>query len=415
MNAIHQQLTILKQESTQLLRLSDEQRNPVLLDLADSLDKYQAEILTANQIDLDKMPATDPKYDRLKLTSERISAIASDVRKVATLSSPLERVLEHKALANGLDLQKIAVPLGVVAVIYEARPNVTIDVFSLCFKSGNAVVLKGGSEAFESNKIFVKLIHASLSKHNLNPNLVYLMPANREAVYDLLNAVGLVDVCIPRGSQSLIEFVRTNAKIPVIETGAGIVHTYFDNSGDVVSAAKIIDNAKTRRVSVCNALDCLLVARQRINDLSQLVAPLAAKQVIIYADSEAYVQLTGLYPAKLLFVADEDSFGCEFLDYKLAIKIVADVDEAIQHIRKYTSGHSEAIIATDALAIEEFINQVDAAVVYVNASTAFTDGGEFGMGAEIGISTQKLHARGPMALPELTSYKWVVRGNGQTR
>ncbi len=415
MNAIHQQLTILKQESTQLIRLSDEQRNLVLLDLADSLDKYQAEILIANQIDLDKMPATDPKYDRLKLTSERIRSIANDVRKVVTLSSPLERVLEHKILANGLDLQKISVPLGVVAVIYEARPNVTIDVFSLCFKSGNAIVLKGGSEAFESNKIFVKLIQASLSKYKLNSNLVYLMPANREAVYDLLNAVGLVDVCIPRGSQSLIEFVRTNAKIPVIETGAGIVHTYFDGSGDVDSAIKIIDNAKTRRVSVCNALDCLLVARQRINDLSHLVAPLATKKVIIYADSESYAQLAGFYPTELLKVADSNSFGCEFLDYKLAIKIVADVDEAIQHIRKYTSGHSEAIIATDAFIIEEFINQVDAAVVYVNASTAFTDGGEFGMGAEIGISTQKLHARGPMALPELTSYKWVVRGNGQTR
>lgn len=415
MNIIHQQLTILKQESTQLLRLSDDQRNLVLLDLADRLEKYQSEILIANQVDLEKMPTTDPKYDRLKLTPERIDAIASDVRKVASLSSPLALVLEHKILANGLDLQKITVPLGVVAVIYEARPNVTIDVFSLCFKSGNAVVLKGGSEAFESNKIFVKLIHESLNKHNLNSNLVYLMPAHREVVYELLNAVGLVDVCIPRGSQSLIEFVRTNAKIPVIETGAGIVHTYFDKSGDATSAIKIIDNAKTRRVSVCNALDCLLVDRQRINDLALLVAPLAEKKVIVYADSEAYAQLSGFYPVELLCVADEDSFGCEFLDYKLAIKVVTDISDAIQHIRKYTSGHSEAIIATDLEVIEEFINQVDAAVVYVNASTAFTDGGEFGMGAEIGISTQKLHARGPMALPELTSYKWIVRGNGQTR
>jgi glutamate-5-semialdehyde dehydrogenase len=290
-----------------------------------------------------------------------------------------------------------------------------MDVFSLCLKSGNAAVLKGGSEAWESNRVLVELIKATLQECGLSDELLYLMPPEREAVHELLNAVGLVDVCIPRGSQGLIEFVRANAKIPVIETGAGIVHSYFDASGDVASAAQIINNAKTRRVSVCNALDSLLLQRSALTKVAQLVAPLAADQVIIYADPESYTALVGNYPAELLEHATEDSFGCEFLDYKLALKTVSDIDEALAHIRRYSSGHSEAIIASDSAVIEKFINQVDAAVVYVNASTAFTDGGEFGMGAEIGISTQKLHARGPMGLAELTSYKWIARGSGQIR
>lgn len=415
MSPIIQQLTQLKTNSRELSRLSDELRQQVLQDLALRLESYEASILAANQLDLAQMSLSDPKYDRLQLSAERIRGMAQDLRQVAGLTSPLGRILEQRDLANGLNLQKVAVPLGVVAVIYEARPNVTIDVFSLCFKAGNAVVLKGGSDAWHSNQTLVELIHASLIAHNLKPDLVYLMPPERAAVYELLNAVGLVDVCIPRGSQELIKFVRENAKIPVIETGAGIVHTYFDVSGDVVSAAKIIQNAKTRRVSVCNALDCLLVHAERLADLAQLVAPLANFQVLIYADAASYAVLAGVYPSELLQLATAESFGCEFLDYKLALKVVANVTEAIKHIQHYSSGHSEAILANDAVTIEEFINQIDVAVVYVNASTAFTDGGEFGMGAEIGISTQKLHARGPMALPELTSYKWIVRGSGQIR
>lgn len=415
MTIITTALQKLKQTAPILLTLNDEQRSNVLLTLATLLEENISAIITRNQLDLQKMANSDPRYDRLQLTQERISALANDLRKVATLDSPLGKKLTEKTLANGLHLVKQSVPLGVVAVIYEARPNVTIDVFSLCFKSGNAVVLKGGSDAWESNQILVQLIQQSLIQHQINPDIVYLMPPEREAVYELLNAVGLVDVCIPRGSQGLIEFVRTNAKIPVIETGAGIVHTYFDNSGNAQIASQIIDNAKTRRVSVCNALDCLLIAKERLADIAQLVSPLAKKNVIIYADNESYHALEQVYPAELLQHSTPESYGCEFLDYKLAIKVVDGVDDAIAHIQKFTSGHSEAIIAEDENAIAKFINLIDAAVVYVNASTAFTDGGEFGMGAEIGISTQKLHARGPMALPELTSYKWIVTGNGQIR
>lgn len=415
MSEITTRLQQLKNDYSSLFNLSDQQRNQVLLDLATRIEQHAPEIIAANALDLAKMSTDDPKYDRLKLNTERIKAIAADVRQVASLTTPLGIILEQRILANGLDLQKIRVPLGVVAVIYEARPNVTIDVFSLCFKSGNAVVLKGGSEAINSNQIFVDLIKQSLLAHRINPDIVYLMPPERAAVYDLLNAVGLVDVCIPRGSQSLIQFVRENAKIPVIETGAGIVHTYFDQSGDIISGAKIINNAKTRRVSVCNALDTLIIHRSRLAELVELVAPLIENKVTIYADANSYSVLEGTYPAELLKTASTEDFGREFLDYKLAIKCVDKLEEAIKHIQQYSSGHSEAIISNDAKNIEQFINQIDAAVVYVNASTAFTDGGEFGMGAEIGISTQKLHARGPMALPELTSYKWIVRGNGQIR
>lgn len=415
MNEIYARLRQLKRDYPALLNLNDTQRNVLLLDLATRIEQHAPEIIAANALDLAKMPPEDPKYDRLKLTTERINAVAADVRKVANLTTPLGIILEQRTLANGLDLQKTRVPLGVVAVIYEARPNVTIDVFSLCFKSGNAVVLKGGSEAMHSNQILVELIKQSLLAQQINPDIVYLMPPERAAVYDLLNAVGLVDVCIPRGSQNLIQFVRENAKIPVIETGAGIVHTYFDYNGDISSGAKIINNAKTRRVSVCNALDTLIIHRSRLAELAELVAPLIENQVIIYADTESYRMLAGTYPAKLLKSACTEDFGREFLDYKLAVKCVDKLEEAIKHIQQYSSGHSEAIISNDPQNIEQFINQIDAAVVYVNASTAFTDGGEFGMGAEIGISTQKLHARGPMALPELTSYKWIVRGNGQIR
>lgn len=415
MSQIIHELKKVKDSSRYLAEINDEQINQVLNTLADLLDNNVEEIIRYNRLDLDKMDKSDPRFDRLLLDEQRINSIAADVRRVSKLDSPLNKKISEKILPNGLQLLKKSVALGVVAVIYEARPNVTIDVFSLCFKSGNAVVLKGGSDAWESNQILTKLIIQSLQSHNISTNIIYLMPPEREFVDELLNAVGFIDVCIPRGSQKLIEYVREHAKIPVIETGAGIVHTYFDITGDVLIADKIVNNAKTRRVSVCNALDCLLIHSGRRNDIPQLVKLLADRQVIIYADDESYAILQGNYPADLLCHAVEESFGCEFLDYKLAVKIVSDIDVAIAHILKFTSGHSEAIISEDIANIEKFINQVDAAVIYINASTAFTDGGEFGMGAEIGISTQKLHARGPMALPELTSYKWIVTGHGQIR
>ncbi|RTK96015.1 MAG: glutamate-5-semialdehyde dehydrogenase [Neisseriaceae bacterium] len=404
-----------KNSTKDLLCLTEENRIQVLNALADKLDSHIQEIINQNELDLAKMDKIDPRYDRLKLNDSRIKAIANDVRKVAKLNSPINNVLEEKTLPNGIKLVKKSVPLGVVAVIYESRPNVTIDVFSLCFKSGNVVVLKGGSDAYHSNLILVKLIKEVLTANNISTEIIYLMPTEREAMLELLSAVGLVDVCIPRGSQNLIQFVRENAKIPVIETGAGIVHTYVDASADVDMAASIINNAKTRRVSVCNALDCLLVHKSQLLNLDKLVAKLQVQNVVIFADELIYSALEHAYPQNLLQLANENSYGCEFLDYKLAIKVVGDIDEAISHISKYTSGHSEAIISNDEAAISKFINLADAAVVYINASTAFTDGGEFGMGAEIGISTQKLHARGPMALPELTSYKWIAYGNGQIR
>lgn len=415
MNNIADNFRKVREIGYQTQDLTADLRNKVLLDLANLLEDKTDEIIKANQFDLDKMAKNDPKYDRLLLNQERIRGIASDLRKVSSLSSPVGQVLEELSRPNGLYLKKVRVPLGVVAVIYEARPNVTIDVFALAFKTANAVVLKGGSEAQHSNQILVDLIHQSLIENNINPELVYLMPPEREAVHDLLNAVGLIDVCIPRGSQGLIDFVRKNAKIPVIETGAGIVHAYFDKSGDVAKGSKIIHNAKTRRVSVCNALDTLLIHRERLTDLPMLVSSLTEKNVEIYADNESYAVLDSKYPSLLLKHATPESYGTEFLDYKLSIKSVADLDDAIKHIMNHTSGHSEAIIAEDQAIIDKFLRIVDAAAVYVNASTAFTDGGEFGMGAEIGISTQKLHARGPMALPELTSYKWLIYGNGQIR
>jgi glutamate-5-semialdehyde dehydrogenase len=398
-----------------LHRLDKQKVNAVLNDLALELVQHTDEILAANQLDLDRMPPEDPKYDRLKLTGERLAGIAQEIQNVIALKSPLGEVISADTLPNGLQLSKIRVPLGVVGVIYEARPNVTVDVFSLCFKTGNVAVLKGGSDAEFSNQALIKIIHQVLTAHEIDVNVAVLLPSEREATAALLNAVGLVDVLIPRGSQSLISYVRANSKVPVIETGAGIVHTYFDISGDQEKARNIVFNSKTRRVSVCNTLDCLLVHTGRLNDLFTIIEPLAEKSVIIYADEAAYAAVDGLYPAALLFPAKPEDFGTEFLDYKMAIKTVNDLDAALAHIAENSSKHSEAIIAEDEETQVHFLNAVDAAAVYANASTAFTDGGQFGLGAEIGISTQKLHARGPMGLVELTSYKWVIRGNGQIR
>lgn len=404
-----------QQASRTLASLSKDKIDAVLIDLSEDLVSNADEILLANGKDLAKMPIDDPKYDRLKLTVERIKNIALDVQNVAKLINPLGDVLTDKTLDNKLQIKKIRVPLGVIGVIYEARPNVTVDVFSLCFKTGNVAVLKGGSDAEFSNLAITKIIHQTLSNHKINTDVLTLLPADRMVTEALLNATGFVDVLIPRGSQSLINYVRENSKIPVIETGAGIVHTYFDESGDLQKGKAIILNAKTRRVSVCNALDCVLLHENRLADLPELLSPLAEKEVELFADEKSYEILANSYPTSLLYTALPEHFGTEFLSLKLAVKVVSDLDEALDHIADYSSKHSEAIIAEDPINITKFLNEVDAAAVYANTSTAFTDGAQFGLGAEIGISTQKLHARGPMGLEELTSYKWVISGNGQTR
>lgn len=405
----------VKKASRELGLLPEEKVNAILLLLADEIESRQAEILVANQIDLAKMELSNPMYDRLKLTSERIKNIASDTRHVASLVSPLGRVLKHDILPNGLDLSKVSVPFGVVGVVYEARPNVTIDVASLCLKSGNACVLKGGKDADESNRVIVKIIKDVLLKSGINSDVVSLLPATHEATAEMLHANGYIDVVIPRGSSRLIRFVRENASVPVIETGAGICHCFFDEFGDVEKGARIINNAKTRRVGVCNALDCLVLHRSRLDDLHLLCKPLQESNVIIHADDFAFNALKDYYPMELLKVATEDCFGTEFLSYAMSIKTVDSFDEAMDHIACFSSKHSESIVTENEEHAEAFIKLVDAACVYTNAPTSFTDGAQFGLGAEIGISTQKLHARGPMALEEMTTYKWVVRGDGQVR
>ncbi len=372
-------------------------------------------ILAKNKKDLDNMDPSDPSYDRLVLTADRIETIASDIRNVASLPSPLHRVITKNTRQNGLVISKISVPFGVIGIIYEARPNVTFDVFSLCLKSGNVCILKGGSDAINSNKAIVKVISDVLQKFETDQSILTLLPSGREETAQLLSAVDYVDLIIPRGSRGLIDFVRENSSIPVIETGAGICHTYFDEAGDSEKGRIIINNAKTRRVSVCNALDCLIIHEKRLNDLGYIVSLCAGSNVIIYADKPAYEALKGKYPADLLREATPESFGTEFLSYKMAVKTVSTPEEALDHISSYGSKHSEAIISENKNVIQLFYNVVDASSIYANASTAFTDGSEFGLGAEIGISTQKLHARGPMALEALTTYKWIIEGNGQIR
>lgn len=405
----------VKAASLELAVLKEEKVNAILRDLSDEIVKRQDSILAANKEDLSQMDPSNPMYDRLKLTSERIEGIASDNRKVATLPSPLGRVLKHSVLPNGLDLSRISVPFGVIGIIYEARPNVTVDVASLCLKSGNACVLKGGKDADNSNRAIVEVIHEVLERHGVNPDAVTLLPATHEATKEMLHAVGYIDVVIPRGSSRLIKFVRENAVVPVIETGAGICHCYFDEYGDLEKGTRIINNAKTRRVSVCNALDCLILHASRLDDLATLCAPLAESKVIIYADERAFMALEGKYPVELLEHATIESFGTEFQSYKMAVKVVDSFAEALGYIANNSSKHSESIVTEKKELADTFLMAVDAACVYANAPTSFTDGAQFGLGAEIGISTQKLHARGPMALEEMTTYKWIIRGNGQIR
>ncbi|WP_163322231.1 glutamate-5-semialdehyde dehydrogenase [Draconibacterium mangrovi] len=412
---IEQQLKKTLEASRKLNLVYDDQVKQLLLELANEARAKSEFILTENQKDLDRMDPEDPKFDRLKLSEERIEAIASDMENVAGLESPVGKTLKETVRENGLKIKKVTVPFGVIGIIYEARPNVTFDVFALCLKSGNACVLKGGSDAIYSNQAIVSIIRDVLKKFGFDENTVTLLPAGREETNEMLRAHGYIDLIIPRGSQGLINFVRENATIPVIETGAGICHTYFDEFGDAEKGREIIFNAKTRRCSVCNALDCLVIHENRLNELNDFAKKLSEEQVVIYADEKAYKQIESVYPAELLFEATEESFGTEFLSMKMSVKTVGSFDEALEHINKYTSKHSEAIITENQERIEKFRKMVDASSVYSNASTAFTDGAQFGLGAEIGISTQKLHARGPMALEELTSYKWIIEGNGQVR
>ncbi len=404
-----------KSATRSIAALSDDIIRIILNDIADAILTDSETILAENRKDVDRMDSSDPKLDRLRLTSDRLKAIAGDVRRVAELPSPLNITLEEKSVPSGLHLVRKSVPLGVVGMVYESRPNVTIDVAALCLKSGNVAVLKGGSEASYSNAALVNSVHQVLATHGLDPSVITRLPPTREATQALFQAVGYVDVVIPRGSQALIDAVRRESRVPVIETGAGIVHTYVDSSADIEKSSAVIANAKTRRVSVCNALDCLLVHTSISTSLPDLLAPLTSSNVILYADAESYGILRSTYPNHLLHPAEPDHFGTEFLDYKLAVKIVSGLDEALDHIRTHSSGHSEAILTEDVDNAQRFLHEVDAAAVYVNASTAFTDGGEFGLGAEIGISTQKLHARGPMGLAALTSTKWIVTGDYSVR
>ena len=412
---IEHSLVRVREASRHLVHLSDAHISQILNDLADrTLDNTTA-LLEANARDLARMNPADPKYDRLLLDEKRLAAIAADLRSVAALPSPLHRILEEKTRPNGLRLQKISVPIGVIGIVYESRPNVTFDVFALTLKSGNAVVLKGSRDAHDSNTAIVALIADTLRPHGLE-DVCWLAPSEREALPHILQADQYIDAIIPRGSQGLIDFVRQNSKVPVIETGAGIVHTYFDEHADLEKGKAVIENAKARRVSVCNALDTLIVHTERLPDLPELLKNLGEKhRCEVFADERAFAVLQKRYPSELLALAHEEHFGTEFLSMKMSVKTVDSLGNALEHIARHSSKHSEAIISENPATVEKFLRSVDAAVVYANASTAFTDGGEFGFGAEIGISTQKLHARGPMALPELTSYKWVVRGDGQVR
>lgn len=394
---------------------SDEQIRMILKATAAEVEDSIPFILSENKRDLDRMDPANPKYDRLQLTTGRIRAIASDMLNVSELESPVGQILSETVRPNGMRIRKVAVPFGVIGVIYEARPNVTLDVFSLCLRTNNVCVLKGGSDAQYTNEAIAGIIHKVLKDNGFKEETCTLLPSGREATGQLLNAVGLVDIIIPRGSSSLINFVREHARVPVIETGAGVCHTYLDISGNKDKARAIITNAKTRRVSVCNALDCLLIDAGRVNDLPYLCEDLAKSNVTIHADEPAYRALKGNYPDALLQTATPESYGTEFLDYKMSIRTLNTLTEALQHIRTYSSKHSECIVSENPETIAIFEKEVDAACVYSNVSTAFTDGAQFGLGAEIGISTQKLHARGPMGLDALTSYKYLVSGNGQIR
>ena len=415
MNSIIPQIKKVYDSAISVSRTSDSQKHDLLLHLADLLIANTDEIMAENQKDLNRMEDTNPKKDRLLLTRERILNLAEGLKSVANLPDPTGIVLSERVLDNGLSVQKITAPMGVVGVIYESRPNVTIDVAALCLRSGNAVILRGGSDAEASNQILVKLIHQAMQEFDINTDALLLMPTDRKFVGELLTADQYVDILIPRGSQALIDFVRTNATVPTIETGAGVCHTYVTQSADLEKARDIVINAKTSRPSVCNALDTILVDREvAARFLPMILKGMQEFDVEIFADETAYEIIDAKsYP--YLQLANESDFGREFLSFKCSVKVVENYSEAVNHIRTYSSRHSEAIISEDSELCETFLTEIDAAAVFANASTRFTDGGVFGLGAEIGISTQKLHARGPFALEKLVTEKWVVRGNGQIR
>lgn len=407
-------LIAAREASRRLNLMAPQEIDNLLLRLADNTVQRTGEILAANRQDLARMDQANPKYDRLLLDESRIGGIADGLRRVASLPSPVGITLDQWTRPNGMRISKVSVPFGVIGVIYEARPNVTLDVAALCLKAGSAVVLKGGSDAQLSNEAIVRIIADTLAECGFPAAAAQLLPPSHEATAEMLDATGLIDLIIPRGGRALIDFVRDRSRVPVIETGAGVCSCYFHSSGDVEKGRNIIFNAKTRRVSVCNALDVLLIDRSRLADLPALAAPLAGKNVTIYADDDAYaVLMEGSYP--LLAHATGDDRGREYMDYKMAVETVASIDEALDYIARYSSRHSESIVAEDREACARFMREVDAACVYTNLPTSFTDGGQFGFGAEIGISTQKLHARGPMGLREITTYKYLIEGNGQTR
>ena len=415
MTDLEEKLLKVNMAGRTLAELSDPKKQAVLFDLAVEIGIQAEYILLENKKDLAHMDPSNPTYDRLLLNPERLDSFVEDIKNVALLPSPVGNILEDKVMENGLKISRVSVPFGVIGIVYEARPNVTLDVFSLCFKSGNACVLKGGSDAKFSNLAIVNLIHNVLNKHGISKDIIYLLSNDKEILKEMMQAVGFIDIIIPRGSRRLIDFVRDNAKVPVIETGAGIVHTYVDLSADIDMAKNIVTNAKIRRVSVCNALDTLIIHESQLDNLYTIISALPGYKVEVFADEKSFQNLQDKYPEGLLHHATDESFGTEFLSYKMSIKTVSNLKEAVGHIEKYSSKHSEAIISSNQKNIDYFLTYVDAGVVYVNTSTAFTDGTQFGLGAEIGVSTQKLHARGPMALQALTSYKWIVRGDGQIR
>jgi glutamate-5-semialdehyde dehydrogenase len=415
MDSIQSLLKNSAKASVSLRKLSDEKKKLVLERLAVRLLENVSQIVAENKKDLDQMPDTDPKKDRLMLNPQRIQDLADSVIDISRLEDPTNKILSDKVNKNGLSIQKISVPLGVVGVIYESRPNVTIDVAALCIRSGNVCVLRGGTDAFYSNTILVSLIRDVLQEFDLDNNMVTLFPTDRKYIAEMLSAVKYIDIIIPRGSEQLIKYVRENSLVPVIETGAGVCHTYVEKTADLNKAANIVTNAKVTRPSVCNALDTVLVDRSVAEPLLKLLAPLLeAYDVEIFADETSFGILKNLnYPS--LVQAKPEDFGREFLDFKCSVKIVENIDEALAHISEFSSKHSEAIISKDQSLCDRFLTEVDAAAVFTNASTRFTDGGVFGLGAEIGISTQKLHARGPFALEKLVTEKWLVRGDGQVR
>jgi len=412
---ITNQLEATHRAAAALRRLPTSAKRLLLHHIADALAAHTAAVVTANQRDLARMHDTDPKRDRLLLDEKRLAALAAAVRDVAALPDPAGTTLLARTLPNGLSLRKIAVPLGVVGIIYESRPNVTVDVAALCLYSGNAAVLRGGSDAFETNSALLAALHSALDAAELPRDLVALLPPDRALVHELLTATRHVDIIIPRGSAALIQFVRENARVPVIETGAGVCHTYVHAAADLAKARDIVVNAKVSRPSVCNALDTVLVDAAIAPDFLPLLKPgFEQWGVEVLADEAAHGILQNIGYEKLSHATPED-FGREFLDYRCSVKTVSGPGEALEHIRLHSSRHSEAVVSEDAAVCRVFLEEVDAAAVYANASTRFTDGGEFGLGAEIGISTQKLHARGPFALEKLVTEKWVVEGNGQVR